>query len=309
MQKQSTSHIIMVPPDHFGFNPETAATNPFQHNPQTFHKSTKEIRDAAFVEFTNMVEKLRQYHIDVSILSNRTDVSTPDALFPNNWFSTHQEGLVVFYPLLTPNRRLERQQDALWELFKKKGIEKPRIIDLTHDEEKGLILESTGSMVLDRVNKVAFAMASARTIGEEFEKWCKLMGYEEVYIRSTYHHQKEVYHTNIAMSIGSEFIVICLDVIDDEKEKEKIRQRLKSLGKEIIEISLEQVYTFCGNILELQSKEDKKLIIMSETACDAFTKEQRERLKQYGELVPFAIPTIEAVGGGGVRCMIAEIFF
>jgi len=307
MADQSTSTIIMVEPEHFGFNEQTAKTNPFQHIPNQLHKNTKEIRTLALSEFAEMVKKLRQTGITVYLLPSNTKVSTPDAVFPNNWFSHHADDKLIFYPIQTPLRRHERQKDALLAIISKTS-KTPKIIDLTQDEKKELFLESTGSMIFDRVHKVAFAMASPRTVKEEFEKWCKLMNYEGVFIQSTSKHVKEVYHTNINMCIGSEFAVVCLDVIGNKKEKEIPRKKLESLGKEIIEISLDQVFHFCGNILELSSKSGEKLIVMSTTAQKAFTPEQLNRLEKYGSIVSFAIPTIEAVGGGGVRCMIGEIF-
>ncbi len=300
--------MVMVRPDHFGFNAQTASTNPFQHTPQAIHKSGKEIRDAALEESATMIRTLRANGIDVLVIPSRSDVITPDAIFPNNWFSHHHDGKLVLYPMLTPIRRLERQKDALVELLRQAGIKKPEIIDLTHDEEKGMVLEATGSMILDRVHKVAFAMASARTVQEEFEKWCESMGYEGLYIHTPVHHLKDVYHTNMDMCVGSEFVVVCLEVIGDKKEKKKLLQKIKDLGKECIEISLEQVYLFCGNILELVSKDGEKIILMSETAHRTFTGDQIKRLEQYGRIVAVDIALIEEVGGGGVRCMVAEVF-
>ena len=163
-------------------------------------------------------------------------------------------------------------------------------------------------MILDRVHNVAFAMASPRTIKEEFEKWCKLMKYDGIFIASTNAHVKTVYHTNINMCIGSEFAVVCFDVISDRDEKEIVRKKLEELGKKVITISLDQVYKFCGNILELQTENDETLIAMSDTAKKAFTSEQLKILKKCGKIVTFSIPTIESIGGGGVRCMIAEVF-
>lgn len=308
MSQQSTSIIVMVPPDHFGFNPQTAITNPFMHTPQSVHMNTSEIRDAAMEEYKQMVKTLRAHGIEIFVLPSRSDVMTPDAVFPNNWFSHHEEGRLVFYPMLTPNRRLERQNDSLVELLRSVNIERPEIVDLTKDEEKGLILESTGSMVLDRVHRVAFAMASARTTQEEFEKWCKTMGYEGVFIVTPKDHRREVYHTNLFMSIGTDFAVACLEVIEDSGEQNRVKKKLESLGKEVIELSLDQVYAFCGNILEVQSKTGQKKIVMSETARKALSKEQVDRLETHGEIVSIAIPTIEEVGGGGVRCMMAELF-
>lgn len=297
----------MTRPDHFGFNPQTAGTNPFQHTPESIHENGEEVRKAAIVESERMIEKLRQNDIEVLVLTS-PDHITPDAIFLNNWFSHHEDGKLVFYPMLAPNRRLERQQAKLVDLLRTVGIIEPEIIDLTHDEDNGLILEATGSMVLDRVHKVAFAMASTRTIKEEFDKWCEMMGYEGVFINSTKHHKGEVYHTNLNMCVGSQFVVVCLEVIESEEEKEILRKKIKDLGKELIEISLDQVYKFCGNILELTTKKKRKIVVMSETARRAFTQAQKEQLEKYVEIVSFDISLIEEVGGGGVRCMIAEIF-
>jgi len=308
MDQQSTAVIIMVRPDHFGFNPQTAETNPFMHTPQALHKNEEEIRDAAVAEFESMVSTLRANDVTVHVLPSRTDVMTPDAVFPNNWFSHHQDGRLVLYPMLTPNRRLERQNKTLVELLKKNNIPVSKIIDLTADEKKGRILESTGSMVLDRVNKIAFALASSRTIEKEFEKWCKTMDYEGVYIVTSNTHKAEVYHSNLFISIGTAFAVVCLDVIENAEEQELIKKELEHLGKEVIAINLKQVYAFCGNILELQTKDGKKKIIMSKTAWHAFTGEQLLRLKKQGEIITIEIPVIEEVGGGGVRCMMAEVF-
>ncbi|MBA3724204.1 MAG: amidinotransferase [Candidatus Levybacteria bacterium] len=308
MNRQSTNTVVLVSPDHFGFNPETAQTNPFMHTPQSLHKNTQEIRDSAVKEFKNVVAVLKKHDVRVLILPNRKDVVTPDAVFPNNWFSHHSEGQVVVYPMLTANRRLERQKDALVTLLTHANIPVSEVIDLTSDEENGLVLEATGSMVLDRVNKVAFAMASSRTNEVEFKKWCTLMGYEGVYIITPKYHRQEVYHTNLLMSIGTSFAVVCLEVIEDDQVRRQVKDLIEELGKEYIEISLDQVYNFCGNILEVQSTSGEKKIVMSEGARDAFTKEQLDRLAKHGEIVSIAIPTIEEVGGGGVRCMIAEVF-
>lgn len=307
MQKQSTSTILMVRPDHFGFNPQTAVTNPFQHTPQAAQKDANEIRTIVFTEFNTMVEKLRSYGVTVIILPSRSDVVTPDAIFPNNWFSSHQN-TIVLYPMLTPNRRLERQKEALVDSLKTVGIANPEVIDLTDDEENGLILESTGSMVLDRIYKVAFAMKSARTVEEEFDKWCRLMNYEGFFIHITEKFTKEVYHTNIAMSIGSDFAIICMDVVEGVDQQKALRDKLVSLGKECVTISVDQMYAFCGNILELQTNDGKKLIVMSTTAQKAFGKDQLARLEKYGEIVIIEVPIIEEIGGGGVRCMMGEIF-
>jgi hypothetical protein len=308
MVRQTTDTIVMVRPDHFGFNPQTAETNPYQHDGSSLHKNVQEVRDAAIKEFEGALATLRSHGITVLELSSAPDVVTPDAVFPNNWFSHHTDGRLVLYPMFAPNRRLERQKEALVKLINDHGIAVSSTLDLTKDEADDMILESTGSMVLDRVNKVAFAMASARTIEAEFRKWCKLMGYEGVYIITPKSHENEVYHTNLLMSIGTDFAVVCFEVIEDDQVKQQVKDLIEDLGKECIEISLEQVYSFCGNILEVASKDGEKKIVMSETAKTAFTPDQLKRLSSHGEIVSVSIPTIEQIGGGGVRCMMAEVF-
>lgn len=308
MVKQSTNTIVMVRPDHFGFNPQTAETNPYMHSASEVHKGMQEIRVLALQEFEHSVQTLQAKGVRVLVLPSKADVMTPDAVFPNNWFSHHADGKLVLYPMLTPNRRLERQKEALVRLINDNGIAVSSTLDLTKDEEAGHILESTGSMVLDRVNNVAFAMASSRTDKKEFDKWCRLMGYEGIYITTPKSHASEVYHTNLLISIGTDFALICFEVMEDEQMKQHVVDRLKSLGKEIIEISLEQVYSYCGNFLELRTQDEKNVIVMSETAKNAFRQDQLNRLAAHCEIVTVSIPTIEQVGGGGIRCMMAEVF-
>lgn len=308
MNRQSTNTVVMVRPDHFGFNPQTAETNPFMHDPESLHETARDVRVRAQKEFDGMVTLLREHGVEVILLPTREDAMTPDAVFPNNWFSHHQNGTLVLYPMLTPNRRLERQQNLLVSLLQQRSIAVDDVIDLTSNEETDTILESTGSMVFDRVSKVAFAMASPRTNEVLFRKWCKTMGYESVYIVTPKSHFKEVYHTNLLMSIGTSFAVVCLDVIEDGAVKLQMKDLLRDLGKEVIEISLNQVYAFCGNILEVQSTTGDKKIVTSATAKEAFTTKQLEQLSKHGEIVAVSIPTIEKVGGGGARCMMAEVF-
>lgn len=307
MLKQTTSCVVMVRPDYFGFNPQTAGTDLFQHEPQELGKTENEVRGLAMSEFENMVSVLRKNDIEVLVLPSRKGFVTPDAIFPNNWFSHHQEGQLVLYPMLATNRRHERQEKELLELLKTVGIKNPLLLDFTKDEEEGLILEATGSLVLDRVNKVAFAKESPRTTKKEFDKWCKAMHYEGFFIH-TPNDKTDIYHTNLMMSIGNKFALVCLDAIDDVIEKDRLMKKLGEFGKEIISITIEQVYSYCGNILELESKKGAHKIIMSEAACKSFTVDQLRRIGQFGEIVSIEIPTIEKVGGGGTRCMIAEVF-
>jgi len=308
MNKQSTDSIIMVKPYHFGYNEQTATSNPYQHTPSELHKNEKSVQTKAMQEFNDMVDKLSKNGIRVLILSKEPHSITPDSIFPNNWFSYHQNNSLVIYPMLAVNRRKERQPEALIQILEKEGFKKPQIIDLTKFEDNGMYLESTGSMVLDRKNNVAFAMQSPRTSKDVFTTWCDAMQYEGVYIESTDHHANEVYHTNLIMSLGTKFAVICSEVIEDKSEREFVLQKLRQLKRVIIEITLKQAYQFCGNILELKTANNKTIIIMSETAKTAFTKIQIATLETYGKILTFSIPTIEKIGGGGVRCMVAEIF-
>lgn len=301
--RQTTSTVVMISPDQFGFNPQTAETNTFQNKTDNETKT----RDQALTEFNGMIESLTQNNIDVLILPSRQGVVTPDAVFPNNWFSHHQEGKLVIYPMLAPNRRAERQPENLQGLLTSVNIQS-EILDLSSYEEIDEILEGTGSLILDRVNKMAFAMESPRTTLGAFHKWCQEMNYEGVFFHAYDKDSLPIYHTNVVMSMGEKFAVVCLEAIKDADEKAKVIQKIQEYDREIIPISLEQVYSFCGNILELRSKSGDPKIVMSESAFNGFTRFQLEQLKEYGNIIPVSIPTIESVGGGSARCMIAEIF-
>lgn len=307
---QTTNTVIMISPDQFGFNPETAANNDFAHVPP----DEMVARDKALVEFSSMVTVLQAHDIRVVVLPSRTDVFTPDAVFPNNWMSHHAqgnspEGTLVIYPMKAESRRAERQVDNLRGALTTVGITNPDIIDMTADENEGRILEGTGSLVLDRQNRVAYALESFRTTREEFDKWCERMGYEGVFFHAVAKTTtgNNLYHTNVEMSIGDGFAVLCSDAITSDEERATVESSLQE-HRELIRISLDQMGTFCGNILQVKSTKGKPKIIMSQQAYDAFTPTQRERLEHYGELVAVEIPTIEYVGGGSARCMLAEVF-
>lgn len=297
--------VLMISPDKFGFNPETAGTNSFQHKSNL---SQSKLRSLAMAEFKNMVEKLENEKIRVLILGSRVDVVTPDAVFPNNWFSHHKDGRLVLYPMLAENRRQERQLHNLKSLLNDAGINHLKVMDFSKDEKHQRILEGTGSLVLDRGHRVAFAMESLRTSREEFEKWCMEMKYEGVFFHAFDRNHRPIYHTNVIMSIGDKFAVVCFDAVSDQREAIKVESKLNSLGKEIIPITVNQMDKFCGNILQLKSKTGDSRILMSDTSYKAFTPKQRSQLKKYGKIITVSIPTIENVGGGSARCMITEIF-
>lgn len=302
---QLTNTVIMVSPNHFGFNPETAESNVFQHH---VSDSEEEIQSKALAEFNGVVNKLKEQGINVLILESRDDAITPDAIFPNNWFSHHSDGRLVIYPMLAPNRRAERQTIKLKDLLTENKITVSEIIDLTEDENSGKFLEGTGSLVLDRENKVAYAMESPRTNHEEFNKWCEMMDYKGVFFHAYDKEGFAIYHTNVTMSVGKEYAVICLDSIKNPEEKQLVKSSLENAGKEIIELSVDQIYKYCGNTLQVISSDGSPKIIMSKTAQNGFNAEQLEKLKSHGEIISVEIPEIEIVGGGSARCMLAEVF-
>lgn len=309
---QLTDTVVMISPDQFGFNPQTD-DNVYQHRPA----NEIEARNNALEEFRVMVETLQAHDIAVVVLPTpvNPNEAIPDAIFPNNWVSHHSEGsesggTLVIYPMRTPNRRAERQIDNLKGALTSVGISSPDVVDFTADENEGRILEGTGSLVLDREHKIAYAMESQRTTKEEFDAWCSNMGYEGVFFHAqdATRNGQPVYHTNVVMSVGKEFAVLCSDAIPDANERAMVEQRLQDSGKNLIRITVEQMGMFCGNVLQVLSTKGEPKIVMSQNAHDAFTDEQKQQLSHYGELVVVNIPTIEDVGGGSARCMLAEVF-
>lgn len=302
MSAQLTSTILMVRPDTFGFNPETAVTNHFQHTEAAPHEL---VAKQAIQEFEQMVATLKSHAINVVVIPSPEGKITPDAIFPNNWVSFHEQGTMVVYPMLAPNRRLERQPNTV-KLASGGAVR--NTVDLTHFEGEGQIVEGTGSLVLDRIHKIAYAALSPRTTKELVGQWCQMMGYEPVMFTSVGKDGTPIYHTNVVMGVGDGFAAICLESITDEKEKAMVAKKIIDSGLTRIDITLDQLYAFCGNVLEVVSTDGKKKIVMSQTAYDAFTPEQKKTLETFGELVPVSIPTIETIGGGSARCMMAEVF-
>lgn len=305
-ERQITSTIYMVQPDHFGFNPQTASTCGYSEQPV---EDEKIIQQKAFAEFKGMVFTLQSHEISVVIGHNAPGRITPDEVFPNNWFSTHEDGTLILYPMFAENRRLERMSDPDFiKKLKDQGKFHPKEIkDFAKFEQTGQCLEGTGSLILDRKNKIAYASESPRTSLVALQEFSENMNYDSVPFHATRLDGKEVYHTNVVLSIGEGFAVICPDVIRKSGEKNRV---LKSLTQnhEVIEITEEQMGRYCANILQLDTPSGKPIIVMSDNAYDGFEPDQRKSLKKYGQLVPIYIPTIERVGGGSARCMIAEIF-
>lgn len=305
--RQLTSRIVMVKPTFFGYNVQTAKDNTFQH---MLTEGECEVRDRALAEFEEMRNKLSEVGLTVVVLDSpvgETGEETPDAIFPNNWFSTHPSKLLL-YPMRAHNRQLERQPESLKRALLGINVLYPETVDLTSDENDGRILEGTGSLVLDRVNRVAYGLESQRTNKAEFEKWCELMGYEPHFFHAIDFGGRPIYHTNVVMSVGERFAVVCAQSIAEADERKRLIYRLEDSGKEVVLISMAQMYGMCGNILQTINNKGDKLMVMSERAKSNFTSNDMEVLERNGLVVPVKIDTIETVGGGSARCMMAEIF-
>lgn len=292
--------LLMVSPDHFGFNNETAQSNAFQKNIEG-----DQIQQSAMKEFENAVETIRNKGIEVITFPSPKNTICPDAVFPNNWFSTHSDGKLIIYPMLTPNRRAERNPEIIHYLENNFTISQK--IDLSNLEANGIILEGTGSLVFDPISKLAYACVSPRTDEETVHHVCSMLGYSALLFEAKDLNGKSIYHTNVVMAIGKNFVVICLESIDDLLERHLIKESLKLTGKKIIEIDFSQMNSFAGNMLEVENKTGKSYLILSETALNSLKKDQIDSLKEFSELLPISIPTIETIGGGSARCMLAEI--
>lgn len=298
---QSTSHILMIRPVSFGFNQETATSNAFQKE----HTGEDDANMLAHREFDGMVKTLCENSVEVIVVDDTAEPHKPDAVFPNNWVSFHNDGNVFLYPMQAENRRLERREDIISRLENQFSVK--RIIDLSRFELEEKFLEGTGSMVLDRENKIAYACISPRTDREVLDLFCEEEGYRPITFDALDEKGSAVYHTNVLMCIGSRFAVICLDCIANPHEKIEVRESLASTKKEIIEISFEQMHRFAGNMLEVKNKAGEILIVMSKSAYDSLFEEQKEALQRFGKLVYSDISTIEHIGGGSARCMMAEV--
>jgi len=296
---QSTSHILMIRPINFGFNEQTAESNAFQKNAEQ-----TEVQQKALQEFDAFVEILRANEVDVTVINDTPEPHTPDSIFPNNWISFHEDGSVFLYPMQAENRRLERKVfNTIKEAFEAK-----QVYDLSYFEQQNQFLEGTGSMVLDRDNKLAYACISPRTNPEVLAEFCRISGYQTVSFHATDENGKAIYHTNVLMGIGDRFAVICLDSIPDETEKSAVKEALQQSGKEIVAISFGQMNAFAGNMLQLKSKSGESLLVMSETAFSSLKETQIKALEKYSTLIHTSLNTIETNGGGSARCMMAEVF-
>ncbi len=294
----------MIRPVRFGFNEQTAESNAFQD--VKLAAQTKDVaQEDALREFDEMVRQLRALGVDVLVYEDTLDPYTPDSIFPNNWVSLHASGTVVLYPMQAENRRLERRPEIINDLAEHFHVAK--VVDLTHFEQEGKYLEGTGSMVLDRMHKVAFACLSPRTHPDVLAEFSEQTGYRTVVFNAADATGKAVYHTNVLMCIAETFAVVCLSAITDPDERLMVRQELEGLNKRIIDISLDQMASFAGNMLQVLTQKGQKLLVMSTRAFESLTPKQIDLLDDYATLFHFDLSMIEGNGGGSARCMMAEI--
>jgi len=301
---QITNHILMVRPANFGFNEQTAASNAFQSAKTKLSKS--QIKKKALKEFDTFVKKLRTKGIQVHVAKDSSKPIKPDAIFPNNWVSFHQNGTLITYPMFAPIRRLERQKSVLKLIQKTFKVDQKLAFE--NWESLGFYLEGTGSMVLDRVNKITYACLSPRTNKKVIKRICKATGYQAEVFNALDKKGQEIYHTNVMMAMGDTFVVIALDSIQNKKERKSILKRFKQTKKEVIEISYAQMSAFAGNMLLVKNRKGKRILVMSTQAYRSLKKKQIKQIEKHSSILHSSINTIEQFGGGSTRCMMAEVF-
>jgi hypothetical protein len=291
----------MIRPASFGFNEQTAGSNAFQQN----NTELQQVQQEATLEFDSFADLLKSKGVNVTIINDTPEPQKPDAIFPNNWVSFHDNGDVILYPMQAENRRYERREDAIRTLESRFHVN--HVIDLSRFELEDKFLEGTGSMVLDRDNKIAYACLSPRTDLEVLNAFCEYLHYTAVTFNAIDASQQAIYHTNVMMCVGSHFAVVCLDSITNTNEKQVVIDSLQHTNKTIISITLEQMNHFAGNMLEVQSNDGESLLVMSQSAHNSLTQEQIAKLEEHTEIVSADLTTIETIGGGSARCMLAEV--
>ncbi|MBY8033400.1 amidinotransferase [Vibrio fluvialis] len=305
LRSHSANCVVMVPPKEFKYNAETAKDNEFQHQ---IALSDEQVRAQAMQEYTDMVANLRREGVQVVEFDYPlSDVETPDAVFPNNWFSTTADGGFFTFPMACANRQQEVRPQALIAALQQAGRQVRLRDSLVEYQEQRAFLESTGVMVMDHVNQTIYAALSQRCDREVLEDYAQRIGYSRVVsFQTVLPSGQPIYHTNVMMAVGESFCVICDEVIPEFERRFVVKSLAKD--KQVISITLEQMNRFCGNILQLENASGDKLIAMSQSAYDAFTPSQRLQLSGHGKLLPFNVKTIEDIGGGSVRCMLGEVF-
>jgi hypothetical protein len=290
----------MIRPAQFTFNAETAVNNAFQS------ANDANAQEAALKEFNDFVSLLMQKGIDITVIDDTKEPHTPDSIFPNNWISFHDDGRIVLYPMYASNRRLERKPHVIDQLKTKFEIKGQ--VDLSLYENKNIFLEGTGSMVLDRENKIAYACLSQRTDLNVLKDFCAKLGYAPVSFIATDAKDYPIYHTNVMMCVADQFVVICLDSIKDNQERKEVMAVIEKSGKEIIDITLNQMNHFAGNMLQVENDKGKKFLVMSSQAYSSLGNDELSKIERYNKILHSSLETIERNGGGSARCMMAEVF-
>lgn len=306
--KQITNTILMIRPVNFRMNEQTAINNFYQR--ELLNLTSREIQEKALKEFDNFVEKLRAIGVHVIVIQDTKIPDTPDSIFPNNCISFHHNGTVVIYPMFAENRRGERREDIL-DTLEEEGFKIKDIIDYTSAEDENIFLEGTGSMMLDRINKKAYCALSPRADEELFIEFCEDFEYTPIVFhayQSVGTKRELIYHTNVMMALTDKYAIICLDAIDDKKERNNIIHHIQESGKEIISINEKQVNNFAGNMLQVLGKNEKPYTIMSEAAYHSLDQFQILKIETETEIIYSNLDTIETCGGGSARCMMAEVF-
>jgi hypothetical protein len=298
---QTTSQILMIRPVNFGFNAQTAVNNKFQ-----VAGADAAAQEKAQSEFDNFVTLLRSNEIDVTVINDTPEPHTPDSIFPNNWISFHDNGVICLYPMFAENRRQERKSAVIEQL--KQTFNITDTFDFTGYEKDQLYLEGTGSMVLDRDHKIAYACLSPRTHKQVLDDFCKQMGYRPVIFTAVDYNAQDIYHTNVMMCVADRYVVVCLDSLPYHAEFQTMQNTIGNTGKELVNISLEQMGHFAGNMLQVQNKSGKKILVMSSQAYQSLRPEQIKQLEGYNRILHAPLTTIETNGGGSARCMMAEVF-
>lgn len=303
-EQQLANTVVMVRPARFLSNPETAASNRFQHAGAI---PAERLQSQAVDEFEGLASELRGAGIEVIVFDDTLEPHTPDAVFPNNWVSFHADGRVVLYPMEAANRRLERRPDIVAALAEQHGFAVSEIIDLSAHEERGQYLEGTGSLVLDRLNRIAYACLSSRTHLEPLGEFAQRMDYDVVAFDAVDPNGIPVYHTNVLMSVGEELAFICDGAIGNSDQRQAVLARLSETGRDVISLSYAQLAAFAGNMLELRDRDGKRQLVMSTQAYRSLDAVQTRRVIENGGVITSSLDTIEAAAGGSARCMLAEV--
>ena len=302
---QTANAVLMIRPAHFGSNPETAPSNAFQHLEALPDRIA---HGAALQEFDRVVAALRDAGVEVCVMDDEPEPPRPDAIFPNNWFSTHDDGTVVLYPMHAPSRRAEVRRELIDALETRHGFRVGKVLDLTAHADAGFALEGTGSMVLDRDERVAYACLSARTHRVVLDEFCAALGYDACVFSALDRNGVPIYHTNVQMWIGTRVAAVCFDAIADAGERHAVRARLERGGRTVLDLSHDQGAAFAGNALELRASDVHPVVAMSAQASAALEPAQRATIAAYARIADTDIATIERCSGGSVRCMLAELF-